>query len=227
MNVEEVEHSSSGESGNTTRSSPPLSYARSIGSSPITIDDSPLTRFAMTVVAVRIAGIYALVQAAAGIAWPIGYAISWMQSGRVMDGLLDTLMVSLPVIAYGFASFFLLTRAERIAAAILPKGAEPATDRTITPAVVELQAAAFAVVGIALCLWALPEALSAIWWHLKNSAGEVPVGATEYAAPDWITFAIQAALGVWLFLGSKGLAAFWHRLRHPELAHSRTDARQH
>ena len=43
------------------------------------------------------------------------------------------------------------------------------------------------------------------------------VARIETNGPIFIHYGVELALGIWLFFGSKRLAAWWWRLRHPEL----------
>lgn len=221
MSMNEVVSSGSDEDSPGRAPEQSLPYARPVHHDIAQID-GPLTRFAATVVAVRIAGIIFLVQTVMMCGYLIGVAYSWFQGGWNVNlaASVSLLIDASPIAVYGLASFFLLKRAERIAGWILPTGTEVVNVPGAAPAVSELQAAAFAVAGIMLFVWALPEAMSAIWWRLSYSAGSDFVDGTRYGAPDWITFSLQAGLGIALFLGSKGLSSLWRRLRHPEMTHT-------
>lgn len=205
-------------------SPPSLAYAGPVKDAH-ELEDGPLSRFDMAVIAIRMLGLFALLQATANVGWVAASVWAWLRAGRFTTVMPDLLMTLFPMAAYALGSFLLLTRALAIAAYVLPGVSQEAVGRE-KPAVQQLQGAAFAVAGILVCIWAIPEAAIALWWQLQINSGEAPDGTIAFTTERWVTFAVQMLLGIFLFMGSKRLAAFWHRLRHPELSHSQVDERQ-
>jgi hypothetical protein len=83
----------------------------------------------------------------------------------------------------------------------------------------QIQAIAFSVVGVALFVSAAPTLVFMIATLILGQSRSVRTDRISAFVPsvaNFIRYGTEAALGMWLFFGSKGLAAWWLNLRHPE-----------
>jgi hypothetical protein len=177
-------------------------------------DSEPVTRGDVACIAVKLIGLYMFVQAIPSLI----PAISAVARYRSFD--LQEFMVALllPAIICAVGSFLFL-RAPRLARYFLPTNI-PAEPQQHTHGPTQLHAMALSVAGVVLFVLSAPYLLWVFYMilssdHSRSIQRSASALAIDYA-PSLVTHGIQAALGVWLFLGSKGLAAWWGRLRHPE-----------
>ena len=83
------------------------------------------------------------------------------------------------------------------------------------------QAVLFSTLGVYLLCESIPEAVRTFTLYvLRDQSGADDYARQylllEYVAQHWaalLALAVQLLLGIGLFLGGKGLAAYWHRLR--------------
>jgi hypothetical protein len=119
----------------------------------------------------------------------------------------------------GAAGIFLFTRAPRLGRRLLPRVAIGDLEQS-SHGPTQLHAMALSIVGLLLFVWSAPGLMWLILSLLIGDNGRAIqrtlASRVGDSAPPLLTNGVQAALGVWLFLGSKGLAAWWGRLRHPE-----------
>ncbi|MBC8328579.1 MAG: hypothetical protein ISR76_07205 [Planctomycetes bacterium] len=104
---------------------------------------------------------------------------------------------------------YLLSR--RLARAWFPPEQEPASPRLDTYGV---QAVAFSVVGLFLLMTTLPSLISSLAWMFLpfGDAGLMPGSPFGMEGPGGLLVTLlEAAFGFVLFLGSRRLAARWHR----------------
>jgi len=80
----------------------------------------------------------------------------------------------------------------------------------------EVQAIAFSVVGVLLLAKAFPNiSLKIGQWISLNSTQEAIVRQSleQRLSEDLIELAVKFGLGLYLFLGGKGLSRFWHKIQ--------------
>ena len=194
-----------------------LQYAQPGTSQPHQAGDTHgLTRRDVAALALRLVGVYALLQGMYLLTYLPGLLMNY-RAYRASSVAREMLLFGLGPYALSLGvGAFLLLFADRLAPRLLlgpapgqPDGAPPALVRTSGP---ELQAIAFSVVGLLLVVWSA-KSLAFVAWsiyasHRHNDAFERD-GWGRYA----LEFVAECGLGVWLFFGSKRLAAFWQRLR--------------
>ena len=186
---------------------PPLPYADTSTPRPEQIGaSSGITRGDVASLALKLLGIYFLVQSASAFIFLIEITISSLrswQAGRTVYYVAATAMQ----LAVGL---ILLLRGDRIALRLLPKSPHQIPSSPGSP--VELQAAAFAVVGVFFALTSLPELASTIVQLANDAAQSIqPEHSAQFVIRQVMKPAAQLFLGVWLFLGSKRLTAYWQR----------------
>jgi len=162
------------------------------------------------VVAVKIVGLYCLVQALPFI-YVIPSHLILLFSGDGY-GVTDVIVNLLHPSLYLVAGVLLVRRATWVATRVL--GFENPSDdpRPAAPGR-RLQAIAFSVVGLWLVLAGLVE-LVRLFVQARYDAGDDDVIQSALYEPSSLAAAgAQLALGAWLFFGSKRLASFWHRFR--------------
>ena len=168
----------------------------------------------VAVVAVKIVGLYCFVQALP-LLYAVPAALILMFSGRGYDFVSGILNFLYPAV-YLLAGVFLVRRATWVATRVLGF-AEPAGDSEPRSPGRRLQAIAFSVVGIWLVIGGLVDAVDLfVQAHSDARLSGGDVIQTAFAEPsELVATAVQLALGVGLFFGSKRLADFWHRFRTP------------
>jgi hypothetical protein len=173
--------------------------------------DGALTRYDAAVLAVRILGLYLLVQSATAWGWFVALLFSW-RSNSAGVGWNDAIPFAIiPSAAYGAIGVFLLAAARWLAARLLPEA--HAHDGPAL-AVRHAQAVALSIVGALLTTEALPNLARAAWayYYTSTNAGSV-VSTKGSSSPEVAQAVVQLVLGIWLFGGSKAIAAGWQRLR--------------
>ncbi len=106
---------------------------------------------------------------------------------------------------YGVCGILFLIYAPRWGRFLLPGGE---AQMKSSPTGGDLQAVAFSVVGLCLAVWGVRDLITV-------ASGGYPPPAYAAANHSWpyVAPAAQLAIGIALFLGARGLSAFWYRLR--------------
>ena len=188
-----------------------------------------LTRLDVAALALRLLGLYAMIQAAPVLATLPGL-LMYAFKGSYNWTFGESLLYAGPSLVYLTVGVLLIAYASRLAPKLLPPPVEPVagTDPTHRALVHttgrQLQAIAVSVVGLLLVTWSLPSLIQTAVAYLADSESPATGGITPSAIrQNLVLFAVQFAAGVWLFLGSRGLAVYWHRLRRHD--HARDHAR--
>jgi hypothetical protein len=177
-------------------------------------ESEAVTRGDVACILVRLVGIYAFLQAFPALV--TAFAITRRYGRFDLPYMLAYFIVPAVYLA---VSILLFVRAPRFGRFLLPKvTTEDIGQPGHGPS--QLHAMAFSIVGLLLFVWSAP---SLVWLILSLLSGDNgraiqrSLGArTTDSIPPLLTNGVQAALGAWLFFGSRGLAAWWGRLRHPE-----------
>ncbi|HZL34280.1 MAG TPA: hypothetical protein VFC78_03155 [Tepidisphaeraceae bacterium] len=120
---------------------------------------------------------------------------------------------------YFAIGLFLIINAMALARWLVPRTAVMVTQEQ-SPPPAQFQAIAFSIIGVLMVIWSVPSVFSITYVLLGG--GSRRAIQTDFstrfqsAAPSLIRFAVEAALGMWLFFGSKRLAAWWWSLRRSE-----------
>ena len=170
-----------------------------------------ITRGDVAVITIRILGIYIILQGLTELGF---LAASFMGYGYGIS------RINVPF-ATVFALFeavgvLMLIKAPWIARRLLPEA--PATP-TVNPgpgSPIELQSAAFAVIGVLVTVWAIPDVALAIWRYTNPAILTAPhEQGGMVLVESLLKPAVELVLGVWLFFGSKRLSLYWQKMRGP------------
>jgi hypothetical protein len=206
------------ESSPSNAAPPSLSYADADSDLDVGELNVRADGFDIAVVALRLLGIYLLLQGSIALTL-VGNAIRSLFFGGGRQGVLDISLQLLPFAICLAAGVSLLKAAPALALRLLPRrgsdasaGERPATGSR------SLQALGFSIAGAIVVAQAVPRfCYSLTLTFIRN----YDVYSRPRQLSDFLVTLLQPtveiALGVWLFFGSKGLAHYWHRIRHPEL----------
>lgn len=172
------------------------------------LSGNALTKLDLGILAVRLSGLYLLVEA-------LMYAsylpsVFWMPASGGAQPLRLMMMYAGPFVVNAAAGMALLVRTQWIVRRIFPEFST-ATSLSVTGR--DIQAVAFSVVGVWLVATTIPAAarLATAWW---STSALLPSMYSRDVMPEAVRLAIQLVAGVLLFVRAKGLSAFWHRLRY-------------
>lgn len=164
---------------------------------------SGITRGDVAALAVRLFGIYLLVNALPILGYFMSALIRLPRSGPGVDSWF--ILYSIYLMGYAGVGAWFTVKAVRIAAWLLP----PVTANPNVPAAAGsppgLQAVAFSIVGVYLALSALPELAAAFAWR-----GSALPGTTYF--PPLIKAGVQLAAGLFLFFRAKRISGCWQHL---------------
>lgn len=181
-----------------------LAYASPLDAPPATLSVPDLAT-----VLLKLFGVYQLVQALPLLAY-IPFGIFAGAYGGSSQALLYVIPLGVPLLV----GVLLLTCARWIAVALFGRMG----DRHMRMGMPgrKFQAVAFSVAGVVIFIYGVTEFLQAVVTKLASADGldidAEPVGWSD-VAQSLASAAVQIVGGLWLFFGSKKLAAFWHRLR--------------
>ena len=187
--------------------SAPISYADTTTPSPREVAvEEPIARGDVAFVALRILAIYMILNGLSTIAVLAGeFSIGGRYS---LGGILVSPALLWLIVEEAFG-VFLFVSAARLSVWMLPKVAMGPATAPGGVASSDWQAAAFAVVGIALAVLAAPD----IAFMLYQSIRSVGQTQSEELALRLVKPLVQLVLGIWLFFGSHRLALVWRKMR--------------
>lgn len=174
---------------------------------------SPTPMGVVAVVAVKIVGLYCLVQALPFLYLIPADAILLFRGPSF--GAIDIIVNLLDPTLYLVAGILIIRRANWIATRVL--GFEEPTAEEVRPRAPgrRLQAIAFSVLGVWFVIGGLTEAVRLFVQartYAEYSDSDVIQSVFDEPAP-LVAAGVQLALGLCLFFGSRQLASFWHRFR--------------
>ena len=175
-----------------------------------------MTRHDVAVLTLRAFALYAWFQALeffAGGAMSVILATSYQMDG----GLTVVRAVSLfgPSVIFLAVGAFLFIRSRELASWLLPLPSDAAAEQ-LPPHPLPVASVAFAVVGVAIFLYAAPRALT---YGITFAGIDDPKARTQrflMEAPHVIANAVQLVLGFLLFLKSRTFATAWWRKQQPK-----------
>jgi hypothetical protein len=184
----------------------PLAYATSREAEPTT---GGMTRGDIASLAIRIIGIYLIVQSLPYLALSVEYFQDNIY--RIVGGLV-------PFLACLFFGGALVIFATKIAGWLLPRTAVVATEPPgHGPA--QFQAIVFSIIGVLLVVWSAPTLVYILAVFLLGSRGSIqlsPLARLTTSLSSILQYGAEFAIGIWLFFGSKRLSAWWWSMRHVE-----------
>jgi hypothetical protein len=189
--------------------SAPLSYADASVPRPEQIAMSGgVTRGDVAVITVRILGIYIMLQGLSELAL-VG---SFMGFGYGARGLNMTFVAVFGV--FEAVGIFMVVKASTIGRWLLPQALMGPSADSVTTSPVELQSAAFAVLGVLLVVWAAPDIVMALWRYTEDAIRSRPHDeGSSYLLGLLLKPGVNLVLGLWLFFGSKRLSLYWQKTR--------------
>jgi hypothetical protein len=194
----------------------PIPYALPETSRPYQAGDAQgLTRRDVASLALKLVGIYALLQGTYLLVYLPGLLISYREWSTTVG--VEMLFLGLGPYALSLAiGVVLVLFGDRLAPRLLPHSSAaaglgpPTLVRTTGP---ELQGMAFSVVGVLLVVWSARSLILAAWGLSQSQRADLGIFREQGWGQYLLQFALEFGAGVWLFFGSKRLAAFWQRLR--------------
>ena len=169
----------------------------------------------------RIAGLYLLLKAFIYFlnAWPglIAMIVSHNDYGDYpMGGILVAYIINLGLFIVG--GWFLITRSGRLAEFWFPKWND---EESPIPSPIDfnkIQILAFSIVGLLVIVHAVPVVVGGLITLLTSPIpgwvdGSHLTGTNMTTLSRLLASLIELLLGLWLFLGSRGLVNFWNRMR--------------
>ena len=131
------------------------------------------------------------------------------------QGLNSTLLAAgygIPLLLLLFLGWYLISASERLSRLIFPQDA--AEDKISALSSEDMQTIAFSVVGLFLLTKAVPGLCRVILqisdiYHQNLLLGYVKGKLVQ----DLVVRVVQFSLGLYLFLGSKGLSGLWHKMQ--------------
>ena len=164
---------------------------------------TPLTRYDFATLAVRLLGLYLLIEAL-----PIAINVF---SRSIMSRRIDVMYGYniLAILTYAGTGALLVAFAPRIGAKILPALGPHDPARSQSPSSVQLHGAAIATCGIILAAYrGIPGLILDIWAYYNRPGSRT----TELLAQH----VIETLLGIFLFFGASAIANYWDRTRRQE-----------
>jgi len=116
-------------------------------------------------------------------------------------------LISIPSLLYGLCGIALWFIAPYLASSIF-KSTQPEEGARASYA--DIQEIAFSIVGLFILAISLPDLVSAITFFLMSSS---TFGAKNAMVHSIVVFTAKSILGLWLFLGSHGIANFVRSMR--------------
>ena len=119
----------------------------------------------------------------------------------------------IPLLLLLFLGFYLIAASERLSRHIFPQ--DSAGEKTSPFSSEDMQTIAFSVVGLLLLTRAFPGLcrvilqISSALQHKTLSATVIKTGIIQSS----VVIVVQLILGLYLFLGSKGLSGLWHKMQ--------------
>jgi hypothetical protein len=188
-----------------------LSYALPSTPSPGESHAGGVTRGDVAVLALRLLAIYMMLEGSAALAL-VPTAFSFARAGADAGRVLALIGPSGAVFGLGIV---LLAAAGWLGPKLLP-GSHRATDAGRRATARDYQAVAFSVVGLLVVVWSVAHLSQGLWIISFQSRYRPDVDTTMAdAGPHLLRFGLECAVGIAVFLGARGLSAFWHRLREP------------
>ncbi len=179
-----------------------------------------MTKQDIASVALKLMGVWLLMWCGMVVMAPLMHvAITLCRSGRFEWNELVTTMVVAPIAGATIlvAGGFILC-SDRLAKRLFPAG-EPSTETVQAPSASDCQAIGLSVLGAYLAIAGLAgvarilgSTLTYLW---IDSLSNLPAYA-QFLAPQGFAMALQAALGSYLFVQSRRVAALWRRLQRPQ-----------
>ena len=168
----------------------------------------------LTVILLRLLGIYCLTMAIPMFSSVGIYLYSMTQNMDQMNYLSALFVSLLPGVGVLVFGIGLLRWAPLLAKWITP--GESQETLSLNYQSQDIQAMAFAVVGVIVIVMALPNLAHSIMVFLSATKTSSYPFKTSPLSEYWYRFggqALRILLGLWLFFGAGGLSRFWHRLR--------------
>lgn len=141
-----------------------------------------------------------------------GAMVPYLTSPGLMGGLQWVLFCT-QVAVYAVVGYAIIRLAPRLSIWLFGNSANGLMARPVTSSLGQsIQAIAFSVIGVWLMAGALPDVAARVAFQFQSTNGSM----RYYFSSNNLAYPIaRLVVGLALFLGSKALSRFWHRLRDP------------
>ena len=158
-----------------------------------------MTKKEIAILSYKVLSLYAFLKVIDKLAYIIRF-ISQYDPSR-----LNTIEVAIPLLCMLLCSVLLWFTAPLLASTIFSK--TESVDKTAA-SLMDIQMAAFSVVGLFVLANSLPFFVRAALWYFMGSF------KVKELAGDVIAFLLQIGLGFWLLFGSRGIVNYIHAMRN-------------
>ncbi|MEK0451862.1 MAG: hypothetical protein RL088_4130 [Verrucomicrobiota bacterium] len=175
-----------------------------------------MSRHDVAVLTLRAFALYAWFQALeffAGAAMGVILTASFKLSGGFSFS--TALATFGPSVIFLVVGAFLFVRSRELASWLLPLPSDAEAEQ-LPPHPLAVASVAFAVVGVAMCLYATPRALAYAITFAEIDDPKARAQRFSIEAPHVIGIAAQLVLGFFLFLKSRTFATTWWRKQQPK-----------
>jgi hypothetical protein len=176
-----------------------------------------MTKREVASLALKLLGIYAFILAISSFhSMMISLAIGAQYTGTTSHDSTFFLLAAgsgIPLLLLIFLGWYLIAASERLSKGLFPQ--EVGEDKISALSSEDAQTIAFSVVGLLLLTKAVPNLfrvmlrISSALQYKTLSATVIKTGIIQSS----VVVVVQLALGLYLFLGSKGLSGLWHKLQ--------------
>ena len=166
--------------------------------------------------ALKILGIYAIIVAISTLRFSLSMIFAYVTNPQYSPSLVSIIAGSLlPLLLLLILSYYLIKRSDKLGKTIFPNSQSEKV--LVSLSSVEIQAIAFSIIGVLVIVWALPKLFEIVTQlsYSKIHQGDVfSVRMGQKLIEYSVDVVIRLALGIYLFIGSKGLSTIWHKI-HP------------
>ena len=166
--------------------------------------------------ALKILGIYTIIVAISALRFSLSMIFSYITNPQYFPSLVSIVVGSLlPLLLLLILSYYLIKRSDKLSKTIFPNSQSEKVILTLSS--VEIQSIAFSIIGVLVIVWALPKLFEIVTQlsYSKIHRGDVfSVRMGQKLIEYSVDVVIRLALGIYLFIGSKGLSTIWHKI-HP------------
>ena len=173
-----------------------------------------MTKREVASLALKLSGIYAFIVSVSSV-HTMMYMIASIGTQYDYPGTPPLLAAGsgIPLLLLLFLGFYLIAASERLSKRLFPQDAEE--DKISPLSSEDVQTIAFSIVGVLLLTKAVPGLCRAILRIFDMYHRNLPSAfIKEHIVQDSVVM-VQLALGLYLFLGGKGLSGLWHKLQRP------------
>jgi len=166
--------------------------------------------------ALKILGVYTIIIAISTLRSSFSMIFAYFNNPQYAPSMASIIVGSLlPLLILLIVSYYLIKRSDKLSKTIFPNNQSEKVILTLSS--VEIQSIAFSIIGVLVIVWALPKLFEIVTQlsYSKIHQGDVFSVRTGQKLIEYsVDVVIRLALGIYLFIGSKGLSTIWHKI-HP------------